>query len=284
MPRVVRAIGWTAGAIAGLGLTALAAVFAISEWKLRRTHDAPLVPQSFGAVTAPADLEEGRRLAIIVGCWAGCHGMQGEGDTLDAPIYRIATPALSDVLPAYGDAELVRLIRYGVKRDGRSTIAMPAATFNPLSNADLARIIAHLRRQPATAPVRRERHVTLLGRALMAAGAWPTSAEEVDRARPRWGELPRTTPEEHGRYLASITCSECHGVALRGKKLEGSPSIPAVIRAYSLESFRHLLRTGQPLSGRDLGIMSWTARNAFRYFTDDEIARLYAYLRSLPAG
>jgi mono/diheme cytochrome c family protein len=266
------------GALSAVAVLAVAGIYAASEWMLRRTHDAPLA--SIPTAVSAADLQEGRRLAAIVGCWAGCHGMTGEGDTLEAPgIFRVTAPTLSEVLPRYGDAELVRLIRYGVKRDGRPALGMPSATFYQLSDSDLARIIAHLRRQPPSPPVPRMRRITLLGRVALVTGRWETSVGQVDRTRPRWGALPRTTAFERGRYLASITCTECHGVDLQGDAYEGSPSL-AVVAAYSPERFRHLMRTGEPLSGRDLGIMSWTARNGFAHLTDEEIADLYAYLRA----
>jgi cytochrome c553 len=172
-----------------------------------------------------------------------------------------------------------RLVRYGVKRDGRTAIGMISGTFYPLSDMDLARIIAFLRLQPPAASVPRERHVTLRGRLALLSGKWKTSAGEVDRDTPRWGELPRETPFERGRYLASITCTECHGFDLMGETLEGSPSL-AIVAMYDAERFRRLLRTGQPPSGRDLGIMSWVARNGFAYFTDEEIEDLYVFLRS----
>lgn len=277
-PRLLTVIIRVVGGLAAVAVLAVAAIYAISEWMLRRTYDAPLEPLP-ASVTA-ADLEEGQRMAVVVGCWAGCHGMTGEGDTLEAPgIFRATAPTLSAVLPRYSDAELVRLIRYGVKRDGRTALGMPSGTFYPLSDADLARIIAHLRRQRSSEPVPPMRHVTLLGRVALVTGEWETSVGEVDRTRPRWGALPRTTPFERGRYLASITCTECHGLDLQGETYEGSPSL-AVVAAYDAEQFRHLLRTGEPISGRDLGIMSWTARNAFAYFTDEEIADLYSYLRA----
>ena len=280
--RITRILLWTFGSLAAVLLLVLAYVYAASEWMLRRTHDAPMQP--IAPVSAPADLVEGERLSKIVGCWAGCHGMEGEGDTLDVPgVFRITGPTLSEVLPQYSDAELVRLVRYGVKRDGRTALGMASGTFYPLSDADLARIIAHLRRQAARPPVSRERHVTLLGRAALATGEWKTSAGEVDRTMPRWGELPRRTPFERGRYLASITCTECHGFDLQGEVFEGSPSL-AVVAAYTPEQFRHLLRTGEPISGRDLGIMSWTARYGFTHFTDQEIDDLYAFLREHHAG
>lgn len=279
-PRTLTVLVRVVGGLAAVMVLAVACVYAASEWMLRRTYDAPLEPAP-AAVTA-VDLEEGRRLAIIVGCWAGCHGMVGEGDTLEAPgIFRATAPTLSEVLPRYSDAELVRLVRYGVKRDGRTALGMPSGTFYPLSDSDLARVIAHLRRQPPSPPVPQMRRVTVLGRVALVTGRWETSVGEVDRTRPRWGELPRTTAFERGRYLASITCTECHGLDLRGEAFEGSPSL-AVVAAYDPERFRHLMRTGEPISGRDLGIMSWTARNAFAYFTDEEIADLYNYLRAYP--
>ena len=82
-----------------------------------------------------------------------------------------------------------------------------------------------------------------------------------------------------GRYLASITCAECHGLDFRGNELEGGPSL-AVIAIYTPETFRHLLRTGEPLGGRDLGLVSRVAWNAFSLFTDDEIADIYRFLQT----
>lgn len=266
----------TFGALAGVVVLGVVLVYAASEWMLRRSYDAPLAPVP--KATSPADLAEGERLARIVGCWAGCHGMEGEGDAESLPGFFYATaPPLPSVIPLYSDEELVRLIRYGVKRDGHTAIGMISGTFYPLSDQDLARIIGHLRRQPPLPPAHRERYVTFRGRLALLTGAWATSVGEVDRSSPRWGELPRATPYERGRYLASITCSECHGFDLRGEELEGSPSL-AIVAAYSPEQFRHLMRTGEPINGIDLGLMSWVARNGFAHFTDEEIADLYSFL------
>lgn len=275
-PKRARAVLWAMGAVAGLALLAGVYVYAASEWMLRRTYDIP--PQSIPAVTSAEDLAEGRRMAVIVGCWAGCHGPHGEGGSDGAPgIFQATAPTLSDVLPHYSDGELVRLIRFGVKRDGRTAIGMISGTFWPLGDLDLARIVAHLRSQPPSPPVPRERRVEALGRLALAVGKWKTSAGEVDRSIPRWGEQPQRTPFERGRYLASITCSECHGLDFRGREFYRSPPL-TIVRAYRPEQFRHLLRTGEPLTGRDLGLMTWVAKNAFFEFTDEEIAGIYEYL------
>ena len=263
--------------LAGIAVLSLAALYAISEWRLRRSYDAPLTPLR---TSEPVDLAEGERMAKIVGCWAGCHGPEGEGGAEHIRgIVRHTAPTLSAVLPLYTDEELVRLIRYGVKRDGRSAIGMISYTFWPLGDEDLADIIAHLRRQPPVQPVPRKLELTFRGRIALVTGRWKVSAAQVDRTIPRWGELPRATAFERGRYLASITCSECHGLDFGGNELEGAPSL-AVVAMYTPESFRHLLRTGEALGGRDLGLMSRVSRNAFSLFTDGEISDIYAFLRT----
>ena len=264
------------GSVATMVVVAIATIYGVSEWRLARGHDAPLVPLS---PRAPVDLDEGRRMARIVGCWSGCHGPEGEGGQETIPgIVRHTAPTLSAVLPAYSDTELARLVRYGVKRDGRSALGMISYTFWPLGDQDLANVFAHLRSQPAREPVPRVLELAPKGRIALALGLWRTSAEAVDRSIPRWGELPRETSFERGRYLASVTCSECHGLDFRGNALERGPSL-AIVAAYSPEQFRHLLRTGEPISKRDLGIMSRTARNAFFLFSDEEIADIRTFLR-----
>ena len=274
--RVLAVLVRALGGLACVALLGLASVYAVSEWKLRRQFDAPLL--ALRTQTAP-DLAAGLRMAKIVGCWAGCHGDRGEGGReLIKGLVRNTAPTLSSVLPLYDDQELVRLIRYGVKQDGRSAFGMIAHVFWPLGDQDLANIIAHLRRQPDLPPVPRELNLSLNGRFALVTGRLKVSAELVDRSRPRWGELPRGTPFERGRYYASITCAECHGVDFRGYALEGGPSL-AILALYSEEQFRHLLRTGEPIGGRDLGIMSEVAREAFSLFTDAEIADLYDFLR-----
>jgi len=267
-----------------VSLLAVAYVYGASEWILRRTRDIPLQPIARLAAPSAADLAEGERMSAIVGCWAGCHGMKGEGGDEDAPrIFFATAPTLSDVLREYSDEELVRVVRFGVKRDGRTALGMISGTFYALGDADLALIIAHLRHQPLSKPVPRRREVYPLGRLALVLGKWHTSADEVDHSMPRWGELPRRTPFERGRYLVSITCTECHGLDLQGEEYEGSPALD-IVRAYDLAQFTTLMRTGVPLSGRDLGIMSWTARVGFSKFTDAEIADIHAYLLDYRKG
>ena len=273
----IRLIGLVglAGAIGALG------ILGGSEWKLRRTHDVPLNPIR---IESP-NLAEGERLAKIAGCWSGCHGAIGQGGSIDMDgYYSVTAPTLSSVLPQYSDPELVRLIRFGVKRDGSSVLGMTSYTFYPLADSDLANIIAHLRGQPPQPPVPRTRTITWSARFALARGRWQVAADQVDPRRPRWGELPRATAFERGRYLASITCSECHGVEFRGNEFQdntydGGPSL-AIIALYAPDAFRKLMRTGESIGGRDLGEMGWVARNAFIHFTDQEIDDIGVFLRA----
>jgi hypothetical protein len=166
------------GASIAAGLLLLGGVYAVSEWKLRRSYDAPLVPLR---AANPGDPVAGMHMAKVVGCWAGCHGKVGEGGFEEIEgIHRSAAPTLSQVLPQYSDEELVRLIRYGVKRDGRSAIGMISYATWPLGDQDLLNIIAHLRAQPVLPPVPRSHEFTLRGRWLMVTGQWGVDAELVE--------------------------------------------------------------------------------------------------------
>jgi cytochrome c553 len=227
-----------------------------------------------------SDDVEARRQAVLIGCYAGCHGPTGQGLTMvEAGIHRITAPSLTEVLPTYTDGELVRLLRYGVRRDGTTALMMPADTFFPMSDAHIGQIVDFLRRQPVMKGPPRERHLTLKARLGILLGEYPLSVAMVDPSAARLGDLPRTTAVERGRYIASTICAECHGRDFSGDPIDGGPSLN-IAAAYDAAAFTRLLRTGVPLGGpRDIGIMGRVARDAFSQFRDDEIADLYVFLR-----
>lgn len=263
-----------AGLVSTLAL-AVALVFGVSEWKLRRQYEAPLHPLR---INASVDLAEGERMARIIGCWNGCHGDRGGGGTerIDG-IIRQTAPTLSEVLPLYTDEQLARLVRYGVKHDGRSAIGMSSYTFWALGDQDLANVIAHLRKEQGTFPPRaRTLELTWRARLAMVTGTWSVAAERVDRSRPRLGDLQKTNRFERGRYIATVTCTECHGLDFNGNELEHAPSL-AGIAMYSPEQFRHFMRTGEPIGGRNIPNMKWVAKAPF---SDLEIDGMYEFLRA----
>jgi cytochrome c553 len=78
-------------------------------------------------------------------------------------------------------------------------------------------------------------------------------------------------------------CTECHGDDLRGT-LDGSTPSLAISAAYSREDFGKLMRTGEPVGGRELELMKDVALGRFAHFTEPEIDDLHAYLTTLAAS
>ena len=258
-------------AVVAIGLGFIAFVYVLSEWKFRRTYDIPLIE-------LPADIEpdadDGMRMAKIVGCWAGCHGIRGEGGVEEIPgIRRVTAPPLGSVIPEYSDAELARLILHGVKRDNRSAIGMSSYTFWPLGDADIANIIYFLRLQPPADPVERTVTIPFTSRIKLLRGEWFLSADQVNKSQPRWGNFPRKSPFERGRFFASIVCAECHGADYLGDPIEGGPPL-TILAIYDKEKFTRLLETGISQAGVPVEAMSWLPDIEF---TDGDIADLYEF-------
>ena len=270
---------------AGLAVAAAAIFFPAvlyigSEARLHATRDVALRP--FRAVAPVSLIEEGERLAHIFGC-RGCHRAAGNVIFEKPGVVRLVAPNLSRVVKDYSDEELVRLVRRGVKRDGTSVVAMPAADLQHMSDADLAAVIAALRAAPELpdavpggtywGPLGRV--ALLLGKVTFSADA--VGPEEAPRLR------PVETREDEGAYLVKTICSHCH--ELTSERDDGwgmvTPPVALMAQAYPLEDFRHLMRTGEGMGGRDLGLMSEAASMDFSHMTDGEIEAIHAYLNSV---
>jgi cytochrome c553 len=280
MKRLLRWIGRTLVGLSVLGLVVYAVVYVRSEQILRRTYDVPRVTLSIP--TDAASIIEGRRLAIVRGCFGGCHGRQAEGRVMiDEPmIARIVAPNLTAATRRYSDPQLAVMIRNGVRPDGRSMVVMPSEAFVGLDDHDLVRIIAFLRTLPAVAGPGASVSLGPLGRVGLAAGQFKLAAQLIaDSVQP-----PAAIGDEavRGRYLARTVCSGCHGTHLRGDSNPDftSPNL-GVVAAYSPDAFARLLRTGQALGGRNLGTMGPWSRQHLSNLTDAEIAALYRYLHTM---
>ena len=282
MKRLLRWIGIAFGALLVLALLAYLVVYVVSERTLRRTYPVPHV-----ALTLPTDPEaiaEGRRLATIRGCFAGCHGRAAEGAVLSNQplIARLVAPNLPAAARRYNAGQLAAIIRYGLRPDGRSVVVMPSEAFAGLSDDDLARIVAFLRSLPDTPGPGPDITLGPLGRLGFALGQFRTAAQLRAAARP----LPaaRAPQAAQGRYLAQTICAHCHGTDLRGESNPEFTSPPLqVVAAYPPDAFTQLLRTGVALGGRRLGVMAVTAQRNLALLSDAEIASLYTYLHALPA-
>ena len=268
-----RILKWTAATIAAVLVVVLIAVFALSEYRLRETFDIAAAP-----IAIPADstgLARGRHIFETRGC-EGCHGAGLAGKVFfDEPILaRLVAPNVVRAIRGYSDPDVARLLRHGVRPNGRGVAVMPSSMFYHLDDADLGALIAYLRTLPDrgsdTLPATSMR---LLARVGIVTGQYKLEPHNITHDAPRAPNGPDATAR--GLYIAKSTCTECHG-----QNLEGAPDTPAlsVVAAYSPAEFSRLMREGIPRDGHKLELMAETARNRFSHLTDDEVASLYAYL------
>lgn len=284
---MVRRLGILLAVSAVLACAATAFIYLATEPLIRKIHEVP--GRSIQIPTDPGSIAEGKRLATIRGCFDGCHGPGIEGgEFLDIPwITRLVAPNLTQIAASHTDAELEKVIRHGVRKNGKSVWGMPSSMFYHLSDEDLGRIIAFLRSVPVSEGPETEVWIGPLWRLELA--RWRLGmqddlylplAEEIGRDAP-WikGDI-EPAERNRGRYLAVTVCSECHGMRLRGD-VEGSTPNLAIVAAYSEVDFFRLMRTATPLGGRELGLMGMVARKRFAHLTDDEIRALYSYLHAM---
>jgi cytochrome c553 len=253
-----------------------AIVYLLSERVLRRTYTEPrvdiLVPSD------PQSVLEGHRLALVRGCSGGCHGANIEGGVFidNLLLARLVAPNLTAAARRYSNADLAGIIRRGVRPDGLSVIGMPSEMFSGLTDEDLGEILAYLRSVPPHPGPEPQRRLGPVARLAFVAGQLRPAAELVRRASlltdtwPRDGES--TAP---GGYLARTSCTECHGLELRGG--DRAPDL-RIAAGYSFEAFRGFMQTGKALGNRELPLMSSVARQRFSHFTDQELRELYAFL------
>lgn len=264
-------------ALAGLALVFVAVIYGGSEWLIRRSHAVPLTQVSLPKDAA--SIAEGARLAKLAGC-RGCHGAEGEGTVwTDFPwfIGRPAPPSIARKTADYSDAELVRLIHHGVRKDGSSLFIMPTAAHRYLADDDVAKIAAWVRTIRFTP---KDSIVTSrwgpLGRFLMLTGEISPSVEVENVA-------PAHRPADVGRYYYDAVCSECHDL-FKPRKIEGgrwtTPALAPMAASYDAAAFHKLLKTGVPPSGRDLKLMKEVALEGGVAFTGAEVDALQAFLKA----
>ena len=276
-----RVLKWLAGSIAVILVLAVAGIYGMSEYVLRRSHPAPA--DSVPVVRDSATIARGAHIAVTRGC-TNCHGPNLGGTIFhDEPnVARLVAPNLTAIRNGYSDADFVRLLRHGVRPNGEGVVVMPSSMYRNLSDEDLGAVIAYIRSVPAVADTLPPTSVRALGRVGLALGKFKTeperiAAENVERVPvPAGGDTVG-----QGRYIVMSTCAECHGMKLAGDEM-GTPGL-SVVAAYSPEAFTTLMRTGKPVSGRDLTLMDDVARSRFAHFSDAEIGAMYAYLKGLTA-
>lgn len=225
--------------------------------------------------TDAAKIAHGKRLAIVLDC-TGCHGDNFQGTNLEDDPAKGAmyAPNVTLLLAKYSDAQLDKLIRHGVPRDGREFWFMPVESYQFLSDADVAAIIAYLRTfkpagkaQPAFAKNRnlqKEIAEGLIGNA------------QVQIAKYRDQPPPDLGPQyAWGRHLARTTCAQCHNNALQGWK--GFTPDLDIAGAYSKAELAHLLTTGEGKTKKKFG-MTEIVRDHLSHMTPREREAIVDYV------
>jgi cytochrome c553 len=206
------------------------------------------------------------------------------------------TPDDSTGLGTWSDAEIVRAMRNGLRKDGRLLApVMPYEWFHQMSDGDALAVARYLKSlDPVRNEVRQSPSIWFkLGKALFL-GPKPA----VTAPAPSRGATP-----EYGGYLAQhvALCADCHtpreGIRSApdksrlfggvNKPPQGFPANPSNltpdretgIGAWSEADFLQTLRTGKNPNGISLHpFMPW--REVGR-MTDDDLRAIYRYLRTL---
>lgn len=243
----------------------------------------------------PAVLARGEHLAqSIAGCaTADCHGTDlGGGKTIDmGPLGKMTGPNISmgGLGAVYSDGELARVIRHGVKKDGRTVRLMPVQDINWFSDADLLALVSFIKSAPAIERVNGENTWKTLGKILDRQDKIEIDvARRIDHARVELAPAPSPT-KAYGAFIGRA-CHGCHGDHFSGGPIPGAPpSIPVPLNitpdatglaGWSYEDFDKLLTTGVRKNGRPLDPFMPYA--AYAKMDDTEKRALWEFLRALP--
>jgi mono/diheme cytochrome c family protein len=296
--RCIRPLAWALGGVVGAFAIAALVVQAAAEHRVSRIREVEVQ-----AVSVPGDaasLARGRHLVEVVAQCTTCHGDDLSGRTMadDLWLGRLHAPNLTPGaggLSDRSDLDVVRAVRFGVKRDGRPVLMMPSQYFFHFSDADLGAIIAYLRRLP---PLDREappRRMGLFSALAIATGRVPDliPGELLASRPPRLDATRPAASPDYGAYLVETGgCRVCHRQDLRGGRhplsLPEEPP-PADLTAggplarWSERDFVRALRTGVTPDGRRLD-PRWMPWPAFAHMTDLEMRAIFLYLRSPSNG
>lgn len=244
----------------------------------------------------PNVLARGEHLARAVApCVSSdCHGTDlGGGKTMElGPLGTITGPNISSagLGAAYSDGELFRLIRHGIKKDGRSVRIMPSNEMGWLPDADIVAIISYLRTLP---PASKDSGPSSLGSLAKVLDRFDVLtidvARRINHEHPDVGPAPSPTPE-YGEFL-SRSCSGCHGEHLSGGPIPGAPpELPVPLnltpdatglKGWTYEDFDRLLTAGLRKNGKKLDPFMPIA--AFGQMDETEKKALWSYLVTVDA-
>jgi hypothetical protein len=161
----------------------------------------------------------------------------------------------------WSDGEIIRAIREGVHKSGRSLLVMPSDVFRNLSDDDVQALVAYLRSQPATGTRSPDNHFNLLGALFLNLSDFRTAQQPVGGVT---APKPGTPPGPNlTRIIPSWTEAQFMTFFNTGQLPDGS-TVPTVTLPSGYSSPR----------------MPWSMVRAAA--SDDDLRAMYAYLHSLP--
>lgn len=261
---------------------------------MRQVYTVPL--PNLERSSDPAVIARGAHLTqAVVACSAqDCHGanLSGGKTVSMGPLGKITGPNISSagLGAVYSDGELARLIRHGIKKDGRSVRFMPSHDISWLPDSEIIAILSYLRTLPPAPGPNGPIEIGVLGKILDRLDKIPLDiARRIDHEGVGRGPLPSATAD-YGRLLSKL-CAGCHGETLSGGAIPGAPSefpIPTNLtphatglQGWTFEDFDRLLVQGIRKNGSKLD--PFMPLEAFGKLDLTEKRALWAYFRTLPA-
>lgn len=289
-----RWIKWTAGGLGALLLVVAGAAVVgkqMGERKRMRVVDVKVAAVPY--TTDTQALARGKYLYESRGC-VDCHGANGAGRAfVNDGSTHIAGPNITPagVVATYKPEDWVRIIRHGVKPDGRPAMVMPSEDYNRFTDADLAALVAHVR---GLAPVqgggKTVVELPLPAWVLYGFNAIPDAAQRIDHSLPPATPVAEGVTVEHGKYVGNM-CIGCHGENLSGGKIPGGPpDWPAaanitpgegstMTRYADAATFVAMMRSGKRPDGSTIKVMPFESLSKM---SDVDLQALHVYLKTVP--
>ncbi len=290
MKRVLKWVGYIVGGFIVIVLLAVGTVYALTSSRMAKTYptDVPVVP----IPTDSASIARGEHLVESVGKCQGCHGDNYAGTVFsdDAVFAKLTSANITSgkggIAAQYTDKDWVRTLRYGVNRQGKPVIFMPAESYTHFNDTDLGQMIAYLKTlPPADMTITPAKSIGPIARALYLAGKFPLLPAELIPKDLDRHPIPEAPTMQYGKYLVEAgVCQGCHGDNLGGSKA-GEAVTPNLTPSGELgkwteADFVKVIRTGVRPDGRTLStFMPWKLMGGL---TDTELSAYWAYLHSLP--
>lgn len=290
---------WIRWSLIGIGalIALIVLVGAIGHVMAERQLNRRVALPPMRPVAAPGDaaaLERGRYLFASRGC-IECHGANGAGRVFvdDGKGLKFAGPNISpgpgSVVTGYAGEDWDRIVRHGVKRDGRPALIMPSEDYNRFTDADFGALVAYVRSLPPVAGSGAVLDLPLPVRVLYGFGAIKDAAAKIDHSLPAAQPVAESVTLEHGRYVANA-CLGCHGPLLQGGPVPGGPpDWPPAARLASgpgsvmprypdADSLIALFRSGKRADGQVVKVMPF---ESLSQINETDLRALHLYLKSL---